>query len=44
MFILMPLLIYYIIKKKNCKKDLIKAIVLNSFKIVFILLAKVVIV
>ena len=44
MFVLMPLLNYYAVKKQGGKKDLICFISPNDFKIVFTLLAETIVV
>ena len=44
MFILMLLLNYHFIEKQNGKKILIRSISLSSFEIIFILLAKTIII
>lgn len=44
MFILILILNYYSIEKQNSKKDAIRAVNFNGFKVIFILLAKALIV
>lgn len=41
---LIPLLYYFFIEKKSDKKDIIRFVSLNDFKLIFILFAKVIIV